>query len=461
MHTKFRACRQLTFCALFFAFPLFAAEQSNGDSFESGMQFYRNENYPIAFEIFKNLADKGNTQASYATGLMYQFGKGINKDNNRAIAYYELAANNGHAPAQNNLASIYQRSQSIQKEKLALTLFRKAHEGGEELAAINIANLPFEVSPENFTIDLLTEALKYSSIALETGQKGSDLIAGTLTCAMNASVPLKKDKLAPTIIDFELIGKAKTLETVSSGTAYTYYFGKSGHLLRMTSSVGNDNRYYYDSNCNLIEVEARTKEKDEMVVQRVEHYTNINNRFDTLTLTESKTGSRQFKFSYFPQDDGSIVISRTTKTVGIDPLYIRLNKLGNIEWASTVFAPTSKLYVVTQGGLYGSQLITEPGPRMQFSRGYKYIYNNDNQLTSIVSSSSLAGSYEGNIEYFYDKNGWISEERYNGESNPPIKQASYDKYQLDPNKNWIYRVQSYSAYSTKINNQQSRKISYY
>jgi len=48
--------------------------------------------YPKAFNIFKQLAEKGNGDAQYLLGNMYQEGKGTDKDFDEAVYWYQSAA---------------------------------------------------------------------------------------------------------------------------------------------------------------------------------------------------------------------------------------------------------------------------------------------------------------------------------------------------------------------------------
>ncbi len=47
--------------------------------------------YTIAMAYFKMSAEKGNVEATYKLGNLYQSGKGVDKNNNLAIEYYDKA----------------------------------------------------------------------------------------------------------------------------------------------------------------------------------------------------------------------------------------------------------------------------------------------------------------------------------------------------------------------------------
>jgi TPR repeat protein len=49
-------------------------------------------------------ASQGEPEVQNQLGLCYQYGRGINKDYDEAEKYFQLAANQGHREAKNNLA---------------------------------------------------------------------------------------------------------------------------------------------------------------------------------------------------------------------------------------------------------------------------------------------------------------------------------------------------------------------
>ena len=55
------------------------------------------------FEYWKNLSKTGDAEAQNNLGLMYYGGNGTEKDEELALKYFQLAAEQGHADAQENL----------------------------------------------------------------------------------------------------------------------------------------------------------------------------------------------------------------------------------------------------------------------------------------------------------------------------------------------------------------------
>lgn len=69
------------------------------DSFDDGVVAFIQGDSAKALAIWKPLADKGNKEAQYHIGYMYQTGTGVIKSNKQALYWYNKAAENGHGKA--------------------------------------------------------------------------------------------------------------------------------------------------------------------------------------------------------------------------------------------------------------------------------------------------------------------------------------------------------------------------
>ncbi|MDP3270355.1 tetratricopeptide repeat protein [Limnobacter sp.] len=83
-------------------------------------------------------AEAGDAMAQYKVGVAYDFGKGAPRDVVKAKKWYELAANQGHAEAQNSLGSIFQEEKRYEE---ALLWFERASSQGHVTATNNLAYL--------------------------------------------------------------------------------------------------------------------------------------------------------------------------------------------------------------------------------------------------------------------------------------------------------------------------------
>ena len=102
-------------------------------------------NYKKAIEWYEKAAEQGNAAAQNNLGLIYTHGNGVDVNYQKAIEWYEKAAEQGNAQAEFNLGSIYQHGHGVdQSDSMAMRWYAKAdsqgHEGAKaEMRAIVIS----------------------------------------------------------------------------------------------------------------------------------------------------------------------------------------------------------------------------------------------------------------------------------------------------------------------------------
>ena len=69
-----------------------------------GSECYEAGDYDGALEYWSRAAELGDVEAHYRFGFMYWKGKGVEKDEEKAVYHFEKAAIGGHTKARNNLA---------------------------------------------------------------------------------------------------------------------------------------------------------------------------------------------------------------------------------------------------------------------------------------------------------------------------------------------------------------------
>ena len=91
----------------------------------------------------KELAEFGDANAQNLLGTTYEYGlSGVTASSIRAVEWYRLAAKQGHAKAQYNLAVNYFFGDGVTKDKAkALTLYRLAAKQGHAAAQEKLKNL--------------------------------------------------------------------------------------------------------------------------------------------------------------------------------------------------------------------------------------------------------------------------------------------------------------------------------
>ncbi len=65
----------------------------------------------VAFDLLKPLGDAGDADAQFALGTLFDLGRFVRKNPTEASRWYRLAATQGHAIAQHNLAHMLEESE--------------------------------------------------------------------------------------------------------------------------------------------------------------------------------------------------------------------------------------------------------------------------------------------------------------------------------------------------------------
>jgi TPR repeat protein len=89
------------------ALMLFATTPVAAGAWEDGAAAYRAGDYHKAVRLWKPLAGQGDVRAQAQLGGMYLTGKGVPKDDFKAVHWFTKAAKQGHAGAQFRLGLMY------------------------------------------------------------------------------------------------------------------------------------------------------------------------------------------------------------------------------------------------------------------------------------------------------------------------------------------------------------------
>ncbi len=100
--------------------------------FDDGVAAFDRGDYGIALREFRTLAGRGNAEAQFNVGIIYDYGHGVPADYARAMNWYRKAAEQGFDAAQFNLGFMYDYGQGIPAENYAEAAkwYRKAAEQG-------------------------------------------------------------------------------------------------------------------------------------------------------------------------------------------------------------------------------------------------------------------------------------------------------------------------------------------
>ncbi len=83
---------------------------------EDATAAYELGDYATALHLISTLADRGDADAQFNLGLLYNKGKGVPQNYAEAIKWYCLAADQGHPGAQLNLGVIYKNGQGVPQD---------------------------------------------------------------------------------------------------------------------------------------------------------------------------------------------------------------------------------------------------------------------------------------------------------------------------------------------------------
>src|SRR5258708_25727023 len=88
---------------------------------------YDRGNYATSLKVWLAEAEKGNVEAEYYVGKIYEGGLGTEPDYKSAASWYEKAAAAGHSASQFSLAALYEKGLGVTADSTkALNLYRSA-----------------------------------------------------------------------------------------------------------------------------------------------------------------------------------------------------------------------------------------------------------------------------------------------------------------------------------------------
>jgi uncharacterized protein len=89
--------------------------------------------------VLQKAAESGDSQAEFALGQAYDYGKGIVQNEDAAFTWYRKAAEQGYAPAQNALGLMYREGRGVEQSRdKAVEWYRKAARQNNPKAMFNL-----------------------------------------------------------------------------------------------------------------------------------------------------------------------------------------------------------------------------------------------------------------------------------------------------------------------------------
>lgn len=112
------------------------------NKYDQGAFYFAQGDYTSALSFWAPLAKQGNSAAQYSIGLLYEQGKGVKKDSQRALQYFQLASAQNLPVAQYYLGMKYFAGLGVKKDiHKARRLLTRAAESDYLMAQFQLANI--------------------------------------------------------------------------------------------------------------------------------------------------------------------------------------------------------------------------------------------------------------------------------------------------------------------------------
>lgn len=122
--------------------PLLLSSSAAVAGLKEGYAALARKDYVTAANEYRPLAERGDPEAQYRIGRMYEFGNGYAQDKAQGIAWIRKAAAQGHVDAEQELGVVYATGDGVPQDDVqAVAWFRKAAEQGDATAQYNLGLL--------------------------------------------------------------------------------------------------------------------------------------------------------------------------------------------------------------------------------------------------------------------------------------------------------------------------------
>lgn len=173
---------------------MLGADQGHLDSITS-LRALRNKAYAVDFDRLLPLAEAGNTQAQNDVGLMYEYGRGVDRDPAKAYYWYQQAAAQDDVAGWHNLGRSYNFGIGTEQNfERAEALYLQAVERGHTAALFYLGTLyaTDHGSDTSYSSDIIAYA--WLKTAADTGDKTARPIAERLLLKLtDEEIEIAKD----------------------------------------------------------------------------------------------------------------------------------------------------------------------------------------------------------------------------------------------------------------------------
>ena len=135
---------------------------SDQAEYKAAIAAYDRGDYAAAAGPLHHAAERGDAEAQFRLGYLYQLGEGVSVDDVEAARWLRLAAEQGHADAQHGLGLLYATGSGVPLDRVAVERwYRAAAEQGHTLSLMGLGN--------RYKNRDKVEALKWYTIAAALG----------------------------------------------------------------------------------------------------------------------------------------------------------------------------------------------------------------------------------------------------------------------------------------------------
>jgi TPR repeat protein len=109
------------------ALLLFASSSNAAGALEDAAKAYEAKNYTQAIKLYKPLALKGNENAQFSLGIMYNEGKGVPQDYAEAVKWFKLAAEQNGVRVESRFDKLAMKFGALSPQYYLGIMYREGH----------------------------------------------------------------------------------------------------------------------------------------------------------------------------------------------------------------------------------------------------------------------------------------------------------------------------------------------
>jgi TPR repeat protein len=124
---------------ILFLYIILIVSSAGADDLRDGAIAFDKKDYAVALQKWKPLAERGDANAQYFLGGMYEEGKGVSRDYSESLKWYRLAAAQGLPRGQFALGRMYFKGHGVTQDyKEAAKWYGYAAEQDVDVAQFNL-----------------------------------------------------------------------------------------------------------------------------------------------------------------------------------------------------------------------------------------------------------------------------------------------------------------------------------